>query len=577
MKKIVLFLLALFSLPIAVQAQVLEDQTTVSLKQEVIRNFEVTADLTADRNFIITENIEYDFGQAEKHGIYRYITESYIRDGYNYSLHYEILSVSRDGQAEKYEKSRQGNNLMLKIGRAETTITGKHVYSIRYKTRQAINFFDDGHSELYWNVTGNEWPVKIENSSFQLKSPLGDQDQDLMFACFTGPFGSTQAECQLSPANGGLNVSSDKILDKQEGLTVVFGFPPGMIAKETTSQMLLRILWDNIILLAPLLALLAMFYLWFTKGKDPEPEIVIPEYDTPRGFSPLVLSGTLGNGAIPSRGITATIIDMARKNYLHIEYKIKKGLFSDKNEYAFIQKNKPSEKALAWEQILWDGLFNHGKRQKSTINDLKVNDFYKDVQLATGKASKVLNQEHIFASNPYVVRSLYLIAAILGFVIVRVVAGMAPVGTLAAFATGIIIAVFGWFMPKRTLEGTELVAKVKGFKGFLSVTEAERLKFHNAPARTPEQFMEFLPAAIALGVEKEWAEQFKDLQMHPPEWAEGDISSLTAVGLASAMSSMHTQTAETAYSPPSSSGSGGSGFSGGGSGGGGGGGGGGSW
>lgn len=577
MKKIVFFILALLCLPIAAGAQVLEGQTTISLNQEIIRNFEVAAELTADRNLVITENIEYDFGQAQKHGIFRHIPESYIRDSYNYSLRYEILSVLRDGKAEEYEKSRQGNNLILKIGEADTTITGKHTYSIQYKTRQAVNFFDDGHSELYWNATGNEWPVKIEKASFQLRSPLGDKEQDLMFACFTGAFGSTEADCRLSPLNGGLNVSAGRALDKQEGLTVVFGFPPGLIAQETWGQMMLRILWDNIMLLAPLLALLAMLYLWYTKGKDPDPEIVIPEYDVPQGFSPLVLSGSLGNGVIPSRGITATIIDMARQGYLHIEYKVKKGLFSDKNEYAFIQKNKPSEKALAWEQVLWDGLFNHGKRQKSTIDDLKASDFYKDVQSATRKASKVLEQEHIFASNPYVVRSLYLVAAVLSFVIVKVAAGMAPIGTLAAFATGVIIAVFGWFMPKRTPEGTKLVAKVKGFKWFLGVTEAERLKFHNAPARTPEQFMEFLPAAIALGVEKEWAEQFKDLQMRPPEWAEGDVSSLTAVSLVHAMSTMHTQTASTAYNPPSSSGSGGSGFSGGGSGGGGGGGGGGSW
>lgn len=577
MKKLLVLLLTIFCLPIAVQAQVVEGQTTISLNQEIIRTFEVTAELTADRNLIITENIEYDFGQAEKHGIYRYIPEAYIRDGYNYKYRFEIISVLRDGQPENYDKSRPGNNLMLKIGRADTTITGKHVYSIKYKTRQAVNFFEDGHSELYWNVTGNEWPVKIEKTEFFLKSPLGNQVKDLMFACFTGPFGSTEASCGVSPTDNGLLVSSARQLNDQEGMTVVFGFPPGLIAKETTGQMVLRILLDNIILLAPLLTLLAMLYMWFTKGKDPDPEIVIPEYDIPNNFSPLVLSGVLGNGAMPSHGITATIIDMARKGYLHIEYKTKKGLFSDKTEYTFIQKNKPPETVLAWERILWEGMFNVGRKQKATIDDLKANDFYKDVQSASKKASKALEQEHIFASNPYVVRSLYLVAAILGFVIVRVTAGMAPIGTLATFATGVIIAVFGWFMPKRTLDGTKLVAKVKGFKWFLSVTEAERLKFHNAPARTPEQFMEFLPVAIALGVEKEWAEQFKDLQMRPPEWAEGDVSAITAVGLAHAMSSMHTQTSSTAYNPPSSSGSGGSGFSGGGSGGGGGGGGGGSW
>ena len=91
--------------------------------------------------------------------------------------------------------------------------------------------------------------------------------------------------------------------------------------------------------------------------------------------------------------------------------------------------------------------------------------------------------------------------------------------------------------------------------------------------------MEFLPVAIALGVEKAWAEQFKDLHIEPPEWAEGNIHDFTPILLADSISQMNTDSSASIYSPPSQAGSGNSGFSSGGgySGGGFGGGGGGSW
>jgi hypothetical protein len=62
-------------------------------------------------------------------------------------------------------------------------------------------------------------------------------------------------------------------------------------------------------------------------------------------------------------------------------------------------------------------------------------------------------------------------------------------------------------MPQVTSTGAELVEHIAGFKLFLSVTEAARLKFFNAPDKTPEQFEKYLPYAIALEVEKEWAAQ----------------------------------------------------------------------
>lgn len=544
---------------------------------EVIKSFDVKANLSEDRLLQVREEITYDFGSKIRHGIYRDIPEKYIRDGMTYGLHFKVTNVLRDGKQENYELSRDGDFLSLKIGRPDVEITGAHTYVIEYETRKAINFFE-GNTELYWNVTGNSWPVKIEQASFRLDSPLGNDLDNVRFICYTGVLGSVDESCDLMTDDKGYIVESTKVLNSGEGMTVVFGFAPGIIKKATYIESIQEILLDNWVLVFPFIALGVMIYLWATKGKDPEAETVIPRYEVPRGMHPLVLSGALGDGGIPQRGITAAIIEMARKGYLHIEYGTEKKLIGEKQTYTFLRKNSVPESGDKWEKILWNGLFKDGKREKSTFENLKTDNFYSDVQKASSAASAQLRTYDIFVSSPYIIRTLYIIAAaVIGFV-VAMIGVNAPIGMGMGVVTFFIVAVFGWFMPKRTKEGTSIVAEVKGFKWFLSVTEEERLKFHNAPARTPEQFMEFLSAAIALNVEKEWAEQFKDLTIKPPEWAEGNISSWTPIMLASAIHDMGQASAASVYSPPSSTaGGGGSGFSGGGSGGGFGGGGGGSW
>jgi uncharacterized membrane protein len=132
----------------------------------------------------------------------------------------------------------------------------------------------------------------------------------------------------------------------------------------------------------------------------------------------------------------------------------------------------------------------------------------------------------------------------------------------------------GVVMPKRTKEGVLALEEIKGFKLFLSVTETERLKFHNAPAKKPELFEKYLPYAMVLKVEKEWAKQFEGLFTEPPTWYEGNWQTFSLISLTSNLNAFSSVASSTLTpSAPSS----GSGFSGGSSGGGFGGGGGGSW
>ncbi|MFO0764745.1 MAG: DUF2207 domain-containing protein [Patescibacteria group bacterium] len=50
---------------------------------EQISRFDVMATIDKDRKVTVEETIEYDFGDYQRHGIYRYIPTAYDRNGAN--------------------------------------------------------------------------------------------------------------------------------------------------------------------------------------------------------------------------------------------------------------------------------------------------------------------------------------------------------------------------------------------------------------------------------------------------------------------------------------------------------------
>jgi hypothetical protein len=151
----------------------------------------------------------------------------------------------------------------------------------------------------------------------------------------------------------------------------------------------------------------------------------------------------------------------------------------------------------------------------------------------------------------------------------------------AVLALGAVNTLFRSLLRAPTAVGRTALDEIEGTRRYLTVAEADRLRFHNPPDRTPEHFEALLPYAVALGVETDWTRQFGDVLArasaargeteYRPRWYSGSRFSgarLSSLG----------QTLSSSYgsaSAPKSSGGGGSrggGSSGGGRGGGGGGG-----
>jgi len=84
-----------------------------------------------------------------------------------------------------------------------------------------------------------------------------------------------------------------------------------------------------------------------------------------------------------------------------------------------------------------------------------------------------------------------------------------PVALLVV-AMAVLDVVYGHLMPSWTLRGRQAVDEADGFALYLKVAEKDRMQWFHPPEKTPELLERYLPYALALGVQQEWAEQFRE-------------------------------------------------------------------
>lgn len=532
--------------------------------QEVIRSFDARAHLAQDRTVTIEEKIAYDFGSGTRHGIFRMIPEIYDRNGGSYRLRLHVDGVRMDGAVVPYTVQPSGRYVEIKIGDPNRVVHGLHTYMIRYATDRSINDFAD-HTEWYWNVTGTDWPVTIEKASVLVEAPSSTRRQ-----CFVGAFGVQEGACGWLEQADGVRVTATRVLPPYEGMTVVFAFPQGSFVTRSGWWYLMQFFADNIWLGLPIVTFFLMWAIWYRWGKEPRGRgTIIPQYEEPRALPPGLQLALLSQ-RLPSRAVTATILDLARRGYLKIKWD-----GEDASDVVFIQEKKADGGVHAFEKEILAGLFGP-TRVIVRPSELRET-FYEAIEKSRHAAFGELQAYKWLLRDPVFARSLWMFLAIGVAVIGIAFFNAYPVQLLALLMSAFIIAAFGWQMPQMTKEGAVVCEEIEGFKLFLSVTEEKRLAFSDAPDRKPEQFARFLPAAVAFGVEKMWARQFADMMVPPPSYIDGAWNGWNAMQMANAMNDLHHSSATGLYTAPSSAGSGGSGFSGGGSGGGFGGGGGGSW
>jgi uncharacterized membrane protein YgcG len=536
----------------------------------VVERFSSTIEVSRDGSILVEEVITARF-TGSWNGLFRTIPVEYrTPQGLNYTLRLDVEAATDDeNRSLKYESSRERHYRKLKIwipGAADATRTIK----LRYRVSNALRFFEE-HDELYWNVTGDEWEVPIEFAMAEIRLPEGVSG--VRATAFRGAYGSTE-QTGVSIEPNRVRVATARGLGFHEGLTVVVGWNPGIVHRPTAVERTASTVYSNLPLAVPPLVFFGMLRLWRARGRDPELAPIATQYEPPAQMTPAEL-GTLIDGKPDMRDITATIVDLAVRGYLHItegEDSRFFGLFSSR-DYTFTLKKPRSEwNALkAHERDMLGALFE-GSADSVDLSDLK-NKFYTHLPGLRNSLYGMLISSGCYTGRPDRVRMLYIVlGVVLGGLLAAVgggamaAYGMQPLaGVIAGVLSGLIIVGFGFFMPSRTVRGTRELEKVLGFQEFLARVESDRFE---RMVKTPEMFEKFLPYAMALGVEDNWARAFEDISKEPPQWytGPGGMHTFRPSTFTSNLGAMSSQAATAMASAPRSSG--GSGFSGGSSGGG---------
>ncbi len=533
---ILLFLLSLLILP----------QIAYADQEWTIDTFNTDITIKPSGVVHVTEKLLVNFNNLSKHGIYRDIPYIYHGDSNDLSyLNITVNSVTRNKQSTTYTVTLKGDNVEIKIGDANRTLSGEQEYTIDYDVIGALKAFSD-HDELYWNVTGNYWETSIGSTTTTVHLPEPNLTQT---TCFEGIIGEKET-CTISqPDKSQAQFSTKRELNPSEGLTIVAGWNKGMVPiiaaskPKTFADKLFSVESLVLFLLTFLFSTGNIFWLWWTRGRDKwvkvpllldatqkgtnKPllikEATVVEFTPPEDLRPAEI-GVLIDERADTIDVTGTIIDLASRGFLTITEIPKKWLFG-KVDYTLTSKEKPTDSLLAYEKALLTRLFS-GSKKSIVVSALKQT-FYDDLKKVKELLYKEMEDKGLFVSDPEKVRTQYLAYAIfliiassvlLFFSITRewvlptaIAAGLLP-GGLALLVTS-------RGMPRRTEKGYDLYRRIKGYRLFINTSEKYRQQFFEKK----NMFNEILPYAIIFGLTEKFAQSMKDMGIKPPTptWYSG--------------------------------------------------------
>ncbi len=578
---------------------------------ERITSYDARIAIRPDGSILVTEQITYDFGTDQRHGILRVIPVRFRYNGsYDRIYPVDVHSVRSADAPDQYAVENDGSSVTIRIGNPNRTVTGEHTYTIAYLVRGSLNAFAS-HDELYWNAVGNRWNVPIDHASVSVSAP----EAVTRAACFSGPSGSTRS-CQHAGITDGIAHFRQAGLGPRQGLTVVVAIPksaaasPGPVLQERwTLRRAFAVTPVSGGIAGGLLTVVVVAGAVLARRRDrwySEPAAPIgggtavqagegahlPEHGQPpmelappAGLRPGQV-GTLLDGTANPRDVTATIVDLAVRGYLRIEDAPPRQI---RRDWRLVRLGK-SGGLLKYERILLDGLFESTTTRSGETAALLSElgpDFAGQLKQAQDALYADVAARGWFTARPDWVRRTWLaVGSVIfaaGAVAVIVAAagthhlGLAPIPVVLA---GLVLIAGARWMPARTAKGTALARRVEQFRRCIqtpAVTQAQ-------PAGQPDTLYDYLPYAIAFGCTQQWAgvtAALADPDQAPSWYSSGQPFSPAALSTlprsAYYFSTFHHFATNTNnWIGSHASGTGGSGFSGF-SGGGGGGGGGGSW
>ncbi len=561
------FLVFLFFFSVSIEAEAASPGYT-------IEDYHMNMVVREENAYEITETITAHF-QTPRHGIFRKLPLSnvIVRNG-------RIASANRAkitglSVSEEFTSSKKGGFQVIKIGNPDATVTGTHIYTIKYTYHIGKDPLK-GEDELYFNLIGDRWDTIIQKAAFTIEMPKKFDKSLLSFFC--GSIGE-QSDSHVSYQVEGNTINGvlQEPLNEEQALTIRLTLPEGYF----TGADYYIDAYSVLVCLFSFACILIAAGIWMKYGnKRKTPKTV--EYYPPAKINPAEAQLLL-TGKANVEGIISLLPYLAEKGFLKIEETGEKGFLKKKKEFQ-ITKIKEYEGHNPYERLVFENLFYwpgvplnnrvvtstqlqdnflvtlgiiqeklNSKESKSRIFDKSAIrkkrwliglmtaiyilitakpalEYYEAAAVPVAVASIGFGFAFMIGTFIKSIRMSPIFGLIFGgghsaicwmFILFPVLSKDAVYMALYVIGIACILAIvpFAGNMPVRTPYGSEMLRKLQGFQRFIKTAESSRME--SLAEENPEYFYQILPYVYGLGLSHIWKRRFGTIALKAPDWYAG--------------------------------------------------------
>src|SRR5688572_5029402 len=330
--------------------------TTAQAEYFTIKKYHVNVTFTEEGYADFEEVIDVEFSEP-RHGIFRWVPyRSVVND-----RRVDRIIKDIDVKGYNFSTSRENQNIVIKIGDADTYVEGHQTYRVHYRVLNPFNFFED-HIEFYWDLLGISWTVDVEQFTFKLNFPEQVSLTENDVYAYSGLTGekNLDVEIQLTPRE--LSGRSTRPFAPGEGFTIAVRFDKGVFAPLSGWSVFLA--QHSLLLAVPVFLLAGLFALYFARNRR---QTIMTEYFPPEGISPAVAGGFVDH-SVDNNDVLSLIPHLANKGYMRLEVKEGTGFFK-KDEITFYKLKEAGSELFEFEKSFFNALFATGSVVE--LDDLK--------------------------------------------------------------------------------------------------------------------------------------------------------------------------------------------------------------
>ncbi len=520
----------------------------------ILNSYDVNIIVNENNTLNITETIGANF-KVNKQGLTKTLSKINEVKRLNDIPLRSYAKIKNIKASDKYSISTEDEDILIKLGDKNKTVTGQKDYTISY-TYGLGKDSNKGYDELYFNVINNNWDTSISNITFTITMP---KEFDKSKLSFLSGLDILEDTSKISYEVSGNTITGRYLdsLNKDEVLIVKLKLEDGYFVNTDLEMSLLDYIMFIILISGPVIS----FLIWLRYGK--EREIV----ETKETYPPKELNsfeiGYLYNGKVRQKDLKSLLIYLANKGYIKIS-EIKNSLtISNKKDYT-IMKQKDYDGTNDIEKTFLQDLFNGEKSyyefyyegldkmfEEKTFKKRIIIAILMTISFFTVLCVPILEYETIdavvgmiivagfvyLAGFPVLVIfdipsigakifvilhlctfiSVFLICSTIWTVIINSRIYIAAI--ILQIISMTIMYIFYKKMPRKTPYGAETLGKTLGFKKFIETAQQQELL--DLVKENPNYFYETLPYAYILDLYDVWTEKFETIPMKTPDWYDG--------------------------------------------------------